>query len=229
MTDLTSKPGKILIIEDDEGRRKDIRLLAESLGYEVETAASPWEAELELRKAEEDGSPFSVATIDMHFKVEKEGMSSPRGTKILRYIKSKHPYVACIMISGVPAYAHEILNLRDDDDLDYYVSKDMLDEETLDQAITRAMRRVRPLGNIEIRLEMAKKTLGILKGNCLLCARNLAEVEQKKAQRGIDVSVSIENEIRTYKTMLEHFREGVRQTEEEIREMEEEICHLKGS
>lgn len=228
MIDLADRPHKILVIDDDQAWRNQIGIYAGQLKYNVETASSYEDAKSKLKEAEEEGTPFSVATIDMQFKVGEERTSTPCGEMILEHIKSEHPYVACIMISA-RTEADEVLDLRDDYDLDYYIPKDRLGKKTLRKAVARAMRRVRPLGNIERRLEMAKKTLGILKGNCLLCAYNLAEVEQKKAQRGIDVSVSIENEIRTYKTMLEHFREGVRQTEEEIREIEEEICHLKGS
>jgi hypothetical protein len=176
---------------------------------------------LELRRAQEKGDPFSIATIDMQFKVGERGTQSPRGKEILRTIKSEYPYVACIMISGSSVSGHEVLDLRDNYDLDYFISKDRLDEEMLKRAIARAMERVRPLGSSERRLEVLNKTLEIYKDTCIQYARNLAQVEKKKAQQGIDVGVGVENQIEGYKAMLEKIKERIRETEQDIRRLED--------
>jgi ActR/RegA family two-component response regulator len=227
MMDRAARPHKILIIDDDKYWRKTIRRFAQLLRYDSKTVEGYEDAGAELRQAEEEGCPFSVATIDMGFEVGEQKMMSPLGKEILRYIKSEHPYVACIMVSGSGVAAHEILDLRDDYGLDYYVSKARLDRDMLDRAITRATGRVRPLGNIERRLEMLKQTLEICKDICVQYAYDLAIVEQRKAEKGVDVSVDVENQIVAYRARLEEAREKVQETEEEIREIEKEIGCLK--
>jgi len=227
MMDRTARPHKVLIIDDEEIWRTNIRLFAKLLGYESKVARSYAEVDAELRQAKEEGAPFSVATIDMRFKVGEGQTFSPLGREILRYIKSAYPYVACIMVSGSGVPAHEILDLRDEDDLDYYVSKDRLDSKMLDRAITRATGRVRPLGSVRGRLEMLRQTLEICQDICVQYAHDLAIVEQKKAQKGIDVSVDIENQIVAYKALLEEAREKVRETEAEAQEIEAQITCMK--
>ena len=227
MMDRTARPHKVLIIDDEEIWRTNIRLFAKLLGYRSQAARSYEEVDAELRQAKEEGDPFSVATIDMRFKVGEGQTSSPLGREILRYIKCAYPYVACIIVSGSGVPAHEILDLRDDDDLDYYVSKDRLDRDMLDRAITRATGRVRPLGSVGGRLEMLRQTLEICKDTCVQYAHDLAIVEQKKAQKGIDVSVDIENQIVAYKALLEEATEKVRETEAKIQEIEAQISCMK--
>lgn len=144
--DLTDKPLKILVIDDEPEWCETIGTYAEILGHIWKSVSSFEEAKIAIKEAEEDGTPFSVATIDHGFGVGRT-KRTPVGKGILRHIKSKHPYIACIMVTGVPEVAHELLELRDNYQLDSYISKAKFDPDIFARAIAKAIRRVRPLGN----------------------------------------------------------------------------------
>jgi DNA-binding NtrC family response regulator len=146
MTEFASKPLKILVIDDESDWCDTIGTYAELLGHDWESARSFEEAKIAIKEAEEGGTPFSVATIDMAFEVGEKG-KSPLGKGILQHIKSKHPYIACIMVTGSPEVAHQLLELRDNYQLDSYISKDRFEQDTFAEAIAKAMKRVRPPGN----------------------------------------------------------------------------------
>lgn len=220
MLDSTSRPRKVLIVDDDKDWRESIGLCAKVLNYEYALAESYDEVKSKIKEAEESQNPFSIVTIDMRFEIGKEGTLSLRGKDILRYCKSAYPYLACIMISGSGVPAHEILDLRDDYDLDYYISKDRLDVEMLERAINRALKRVRPLGSTERKLETARETLDIFKDTCLIYEHHLATIKQKKAHMGIDVSVAVESEIRIYTKILQEVQKNIQKKEEEIKLLE---------
>ena len=213
---LTGKPLRILIIDDDEDWRKRIRMYANLSKYDSELAGSFEEVQLMIKRAEEDDFPFSVATIDLRFELGKDRTISLEGQDILQYIKSEYPYIACIMISSSPVVAHEILDLRDDYGLDYYISKDRLGQKMLANAVGRAIQRVRPLGNIDRRREVLAKTLEKYKDICAIYNDHRAAVEKKRAEKGINAPVDLDYEIEHYKERFEEFIEKVRETEQEI-------------
>jgi hypothetical protein len=70
------------------------------------------------------------------------GISPPSGRDAIRYIKSNHPYIGCIMASGSLS-ADVVLKLRDDYGLDTYISKVNITAETLEEQIHKALQRVR--------------------------------------------------------------------------------------
>lgn len=179
------KPLKILIIDDEPDWCESIGICAELLGYMWESASSFEKAKTALKEAEEEGTPFSVATIDMAFEVGKRGTETPLGKGILQYIKSKHPYVACIMVSGSPEVAHQILDLRDDYELDSFISKDRFDLDTFGKEIAKAIKRVRPLGNEEAVKETTLKDIAriveSLQRQLDTHRSNLNKLEEKKA------------------------------------------------
>jgi CheY-like chemotaxis protein len=216
----TDSPFKILIIDDEPIWHMLIGGIVESLGYIWESASNFEEAKIAIKEAEENKSPFSVVTIDVIFKIGEDKQPFDLGTEmILQYIKSKHPYLACILISASSEVAHNLLDLRDNYELDYYVSKGRLNKETLAKAIVKSVKRVRPLGDSSRRREVLEETLERYRDICAIYARNLAIVEQKKAQKGIDVSVEIEHQIVTYGTELEKAKSKVRETMEELKHL----------
>ena len=182
---LPNKPLKILIIDDEPDWCENIGTYAELLGHSWKSASSFEEAKIVIKKAEEDGTPFSVATIDMKFEVGKKGKEISLGTGILQYIKSNYPYIACIMVTASPEVADQSLDLRDDYELDYYISKDRLDLKPFAEAITKAMKRVRPLGNEEAVKETTLKDIAriveSLQRQLDTHCSNLNKLEEKKA------------------------------------------------
>ena len=133
----------ILIIDDDPDYHYIIGKYAKNLGHTWAAAANLEQAEQALEDAEKAGTPFSIATIDMRFEVGKKGIESPLGRDILRSIKSKYPYIACIMVTGSPEVAPELLKYRDKYGLDSFIAKDRLSEEVLAEEIAWAIGRVR--------------------------------------------------------------------------------------
>lgn len=208
------QPIKILIVDDKPLFHGLIGGNVEILGYIWQAANTLEEALLALKEAEERDDPFAIVTIDMNFEVDKNEM--PLGTMILQKIKKHYPHIACIIISGAGLGAQDVLDLRDDYGLDYYISKDRCDSKTLDQGIRRALARVRPLRNASRRRELLAETFEKYQDIYAIYARNLARVEEKKAQKGIEVSVDIENQIDRYKQQLAEVQQKLREIKEEI-------------
>jgi DNA-binding NarL/FixJ family response regulator len=145
MTDPTQKHLKILVIDDDPDCQNTIGIYAELLEHTWEGASTYDEAKRAIENAEKCGAPFAVATIDMKFTIGKFEVGKPTtalGTGILQYIKKNYPYIACIMVTAeVPP---QLLDLRDEHKLDAYISKDRLDQDSLAEAIRKALERVKP-------------------------------------------------------------------------------------
>jgi DNA-binding NtrC family response regulator len=218
-TSSASGPLKILIIDDDPLFHGLVGTNAEMLGYIWQSANNLQEAMLALKEAEANKTPFSVVTVDIQFKGE-EGSKMPIGKTILRRIKSQYPTIACIVISGTIVSAQEVLDMRDDYGLDYYISKDRFDPDTFDRGIKRALERVNPVGSTEERRRALEKTLQKYQDICATYAYNLALVEEKKAQRGIDASVDLENQITLY-------REQLAEATIKVQEISAEIARLQ--
>jgi CheY-like chemotaxis protein len=211
------EPLRILIIDDDPHWCKTIGMYVEALRHIRKSVSNFEEAKVAIKEAEENKNPFSIAIIDRQFKVGEDKTKTPFGTDILRYIKSQYPYIACIMVSADVVPYEDFFDLRDE--LDYYVPKHRLDSTTLENAIAKAMGRVRPLGSTDRRHEVLKEALEKYRDICAIYTHNLAVVERQKAQKGIDVSVDIENQIETYEIRLREANDKVRQIKEEIRQL----------
>lgn len=147
----TNPQMKVLVIDDDPDMRFVIQSQLQILNYATDEAAHLEEAKPKLQQAEESGQPFAAATVDMKYRIHASNIAEiPRGREIIRYIKTHHPYIACIMVTGsvteIPV--EEILELRDDYGMDYFLSKNRLD--TLGNAMQRALARVHhPAGNVQ--------------------------------------------------------------------------------
>lgn len=218
MPEFADKPLKILIIDDEPDWRENIGTCAELLGHDWKSASSFEEAKIAIKEAEEDGTPFSVATIDMAFEVGRRGTETPLGKGILRYIKSKHPYIACIMVSGSPEVAHQVLELRDDYELDDYISKDRLDLDTFHDKIAKAIKRVRPPRNERVVKETTPagmaKIVESLQKQLDTHRSNLNKLEEKKA------IYAIGEEPLHLLSQVEHEKEEIERLESELHKIQ---------
>ena len=129
---------KIIIIDDDPDWCTLIKIMVQGLGHVIDAATTPEEAYAKIEQAQMDGSPYQVAIVDMAFNIGVSNNSL--GKEIMRTIKDKHPQIACILSSGQPFSPSDILDLRDEYGLDYYLVKHNAERSTLDHAIKRAMK-----------------------------------------------------------------------------------------
>jgi len=111
---------EIIIIDDDREWCAVLSEMVTTLGYFADKAYTLEEAQLRINESEKKNAPYAVAILDMNFETGKSNIEVPRGKEILKYIKSHHPHIACVIISGAGKDVDEILDLRDDYDLDYY-------------------------------------------------------------------------------------------------------------
>ncbi|MFL5803522.1 MAG: CHAT domain-containing protein [Roseiflexaceae bacterium] len=135
---------KLIVIDDDLDWCQTLSLVVRSVGHALDIAQTLEDAKQKLILAEEQEAPYVAAFIDMNFEMNVSTGSGrlalPFGQEAIRYIKANHPHVACIMVSGDVMRPDQVLDLRDEFDLDYYVQKDRL--EVLDKALSRALQRV---------------------------------------------------------------------------------------
>lgn len=140
-----TKPVKILIIDDDEAWQTFIAKFTERLGYAFQKVTTFEEAEDALKKAESEGEPFSIVTIDLLFEIgNKPGQTglAKYGIQILSDLNTQYPYLGCIVITHSSDIAyHQVLDWRDECGLDYCIFKNDLDAETLRKGIERALAR----------------------------------------------------------------------------------------
>jgi CheY-like chemotaxis protein len=135
---------KLIVIDDDLDWCRTLSLVVRSIGHLLDIAQTLEDAKKQLIEAEEQQAPYVAAFIDMNFEMPVSAGSRPLalpfGQEAIRYIKTNHPRIACIMVSGDTMSPDQVLDLRDEFDLDYYVQKDRL--EVLDKALFRAIQRV---------------------------------------------------------------------------------------
>jgi len=135
---------KIIIIDDDPDWCTLINIMAQGLGYVLDSAITPEDAYAKIKQAQMEGSPYQVAIVDMAFNIGVNNNSL--GKEIMRTIKDKYPQIACVLSSGQPFSPSDILDLRDEYGLDYYLVKHNAERATLDHAIKRAMKVNEMLG-----------------------------------------------------------------------------------
>lgn len=135
---------KIIIIDDDPDWCVLIKIMAQGLGHVVDSATTPEEAYIKIEQALGEGSPYQVAIVDMAFNIGVSNNSL--GKEIMKTIKDNYPKTACILSSGQPLSPSDILDLRDEYGLDYYLVKNNAERATLDHAINRAMKVHAQLG-----------------------------------------------------------------------------------
>lgn len=220
---------RVLIIDDDKLYRDIIGEYFRLLGIKYVAVDSFDNAVKEIENAIKEQKPFSLVTIDNEFTI---GSSTHRlGVKLLQILKLGLEYsylnIGCIMITATRFSEREVLDLRDKFGLDYFIPKDELDVESLQEGIKVATRKHRPSFDIDIsmpsekrRLKVLNETLNTYKSMCLIYERNLAILKEKKARQGGDVSLKIENEIQECETNLA-------ESEKKISEIELQIKGIK--
>lgn len=145
---------RILIIDDDPEWRDMISELASYLGHRPQTLGERStdlanQVEAVLQEAETNGDPIALVTIDWAFEVGKGQTESQLGQQILRRLKLQYPHIACILISGTTDAAYRLLKLRDRYNLDAYIPKVNLNEDTLADAIKTGLERVQAMEQTE--------------------------------------------------------------------------------
>jgi CheY-like chemotaxis protein len=79
----------ILVVEDDDGVRDVISQVLVDAGFEVETAATGWEA---IARIEEQ--PFDIVVADIRLPGGLDGL------EMARHVRARHPTLKCLFISG---------------------------------------------------------------------------------------------------------------------------------
>jgi CheY-like chemotaxis protein len=212
-----SKSLRIIIIDDEPDWQKTLEEYAKFLEHRPDVADSLVDAKIKINEAEKAGDPYSVALLDMNFEVGKSKIPVPQGTQVIKYLKTHHPYIACVMVSGSAAVTPDfVLDLRDEYDLDYFLEKQHISDEILSKAIQRATRRISPIGDSGSHTRVLSDSLERWKRICYLCENNLARVKEKEAIKGIDVDTATLHEIDRYKIMISEARMQIIRIQEEL-------------
>jgi two-component system cell cycle sensor histidine kinase/response regulator CckA len=90
----TGRPGKVLVLDDEETVRIVIAQMLESLGHEVAVAEEGAEAITKYREAKESGAAFDIAILDLTI---RGGMG---GTETVRRLSQIDPGVKAVVSSG---------------------------------------------------------------------------------------------------------------------------------
>ena len=133
---------KLIVIDDDIGYCDALQeIVEEDIGLSLEITHDLKTFKAKIKQAENQGSPFAIAVIDMNLAPEN-AISRRSGRQAIKYIKENHPYIGCIMTSGSLS-ADTVLQLRDEFGLDAYISKAHIEAESLEKEIAKALQRVR--------------------------------------------------------------------------------------
>ena len=130
-------PKRIIVIDDNEKWCEIVKIMATNLGYRVDFVGNPTDAYKLMEKAVKEGAPFRIAVVDMRFEMDEFEVSL--GRDVIKTIKDNFPQTACILSSGENFKPKDILDLRDDYGLDYYLAKTDINRDELNYAITRAL------------------------------------------------------------------------------------------
>ena len=205
----------IIIMDDDPAWCEMISTTAQMIGHHPEWVTNLDDAHARIQEAFNVGNPYEVAVIDLNFETGKYKTEVPRGKETLRFIKTRHPYMACIVVSGVPTSAGNVLDLRDDYNMDYYIQKDKFDLDTFANAISKSLRRVEPLSTEMLHKSNLERTIEKWQNVRLVLLSDLANVRERAALKGIDVDVTTQNEIKRYEQQLEKVERQIKTLQEE--------------
>jgi len=208
----------IIIMDDDSAWCEMISTTAEMLGHNPEWVTNLEDAHARIQDAFNAGNPYEVAVIDMNFETGKSKTEVPRGKETLRFIKTRHPYMACVVVSGVRTTAGNVLDLRDDYGMDYFIQKDKFDLDTFSNAIEKSLRRVAPLSFEMLHKSDLERTIEKWQNVRLVLLNDLAVVRERAALQGIHVDVTTENEIKRYEQQLEKVERQVKALQDERKE-----------
>ena len=216
MADIPEKIS-IIIMDDDSDWCNTIRQTACLLGHNPDTVTTLEEAQKKIQEAYNADNPYAVAVIDLNFETGKYKTEVPRGKETLHFIKTRHPYMACLVVSGIPINASNVLDLRDDYGLDYYVQKDHFDIDTFSNAIEKSLRRVKPIAMDVLEKTSIEKTLKKWENVRMVLLNDLANVKERAALKGINVDVGTQNEIARYELQLKKIEKQIQAIQAEIK------------
>jgi CheY-like chemotaxis protein len=144
ITAAKQKSLRLIVVDDKPAWCQTIGFMVQGLGHTLDVANTLEEAKIKIRAAEEQGNPYTIAIIDMNFEIE--GVEVSRGQEAIKYIKDHHNYMACIVASGQKVMPDDVLDLRDEYGLDYYLQKDRIDMGKIKKALQTALKRIELAG-----------------------------------------------------------------------------------
>lgn len=209
---------KILIMDDDPDWCTTISEMSRLLGHNAEAVFTLEDAQEKIQVAFNAGEPYLIAVVDLNFETGKDKTMVPRGKETIRFIKTHHPYMACLVVSGADFTHDQVLDMRDEYDLDYYLQKDRFDLDTFSGAIKKSLRRVNAVDTSQSHLKNLEEALGRWKNVRAILLNDLAKAREREALKGIDVDVATKNEIDRYQKHLEEIEKNISLLEKEISE-----------
>ncbi len=207
---------RLILMEDDLEYSRGLVETVRDLGHYIDVTSMLDEFKALLQTEEREGRSYDVALLDMNIATGSKRIETPIGKRAIRYVKQNYPHIACIMISGSLNRPEEVLDLRDDYDLDYYISKDRVDEGSMRHALEKALKRVNPAGNTERRRQILAATLEKVRGNRLKWRYNLSLLEEREAMQGMLVDVETKNQIALYAARLRECDQSIVELEQEL-------------
>ncbi|NJN19045.1 MAG: response regulator, partial [Oscillochloris sp.] len=132
---------RLIVIDDDESWCTVLGHLVRAMNHTLDVAANLEEAKRKIHDAEQMQRPYAIAIVDMNFKFG--GFELLQGEEIVEYIKANHGYMACVVASGEKVFPDDVLDLRDNKGLDYYLQKDRISIDKLRKAVQRSLERTR--------------------------------------------------------------------------------------
>lgn len=217
---------KILVVDDEKQWRNSLReVLENEEKYAVDTAEDYGDATAKLAKADAEGRPFSLVTVDLAF----EGPGVCDGEMLLRHIARIYKGTPCIVVSGSESSPERASELTSKYGARFFQKKSFASgkavkflevvETVLDEAFQKLAHKV----------EESREKIGVpsraaatidsdeiasLQTQLRIHRKNLNRLEKKKALHGeLAAPLDLLNEIDIEK--------------EEIARLEAELCEFK--
>jgi hypothetical protein len=124
--------------------------------------------------------------------------------------------MACVVVSGAPFTPDNVLDMRDEYGLDYYLQKDRFDLDTFSRAIEKSLRRVNPMEDLDNQRNNLKEVLDRWKNVRIILLNDLGKVREREALKGIDSDVATQNEIERYTRQIGEVEKTIVLLEKEI-------------
>lgn len=233
---------RVLIIDDDEKWRRRIERAFNNKMFQTQYKKQfGTTATFTFKQAEDydtaivalDDQDFEIVTIDMQFETD-EDMS---GEMVLDYIVDSYPNTACIVISGsVESFAKRD-DLEDEYGLRAFIDKGEFSPIRLVWAIGRAKEAVErrlqansletELNEYHLILKNIRFTIRTLMSTQSGHRKNLAQLQERAAQFGLDVPVKLHNEIEFTKQKIDEIAKRLDECKIEEADTQNRINQLK--
>jgi DNA-binding NtrC family response regulator len=143
----TSNGERIIIIDEEQAFSTSLQNTLIFLNHRADTAISLEDAIVKIIKAFNEKDPYTVAIVDMLFEVTISKIKGKRGKEMIKYMKGNFPGIACILLSAETPSPIELLDMRDEFGLDYFLPKEDIDLATLDETIRKALKHAAARGS----------------------------------------------------------------------------------